>query len=343
MLKQYLALKEGLDLVNFSQIYPGFHRYSFSLYDEKKVIIDGKEQPYDERFIGNTTINYEGVQIAIWNMEYPVDDLQVFTSKLVHEMFHAYQTDQGETRFPNEFCGLSYRYTQDNLADKFFETKILIEAYLEASKEKFNIFLNLRHKRSENYKEEVNYESGIETIEGTARFVEINALSQLNKTKAEKEISRIINTLRNINQYIPIRKISYEVGALIQLTAEKLGIAYELNITGNKKSLFESFRLYPLQSISVSFDNKNIHEVISRHQNNCKLKIDKFFETNPTKISSGKIVGFDPMNTFKYENKYYFEYFVRISTESGEKNYFGTSCAVESDNPNEVNLFVKNG
>lgn len=52
-------------------------------------------------FCANTSIVYEGEQIAIWNVtdELPTTKL---VSKIVHEMFHGYQTLQGWNCFADE-------------------------------------------------------------------------------------------------------------------------------------------------------------------------------------------------------------------------------------------------
>ena len=44
-----------------------------------------------DAFCANTSIVYEGEQIAIWMVQEDLDE-SVLTSKIVHEMFHGYQS-----------------------------------------------------------------------------------------------------------------------------------------------------------------------------------------------------------------------------------------------------------
>lgn len=54
-----------------------------------------------EEFLANTAICYQGRLIAIWCLSEEMD-LDILASKIIHEMFHAYQMECGESRFPEE-------------------------------------------------------------------------------------------------------------------------------------------------------------------------------------------------------------------------------------------------
>ena len=68
LLTLYHAVAEQLDRLDFAALYPGYHRYPFALYDEEQVCLEGQLFPWDDRFLGNTSIEYEGRRIAIWSV-----------------------------------------------------------------------------------------------------------------------------------------------------------------------------------------------------------------------------------------------------------------------------------
>lgn len=86
----YELVSTKLDKINFDSLTTGFKRYRFALYDNAKVYLENDEIPVNNRFLGNTNIDYEGEQIAIWNVANENEDLDtdLFVSNIVHEMFH---------------------------------------------------------------------------------------------------------------------------------------------------------------------------------------------------------------------------------------------------------------
>ncbi len=51
--------------IEFNKLWKGFNRYKFALYDDEKVYFGSEETKVDNRFIGNTAIDYDGEMIAI--------------------------------------------------------------------------------------------------------------------------------------------------------------------------------------------------------------------------------------------------------------------------------------
>ncbi|XMB72795.1 hypothetical protein RJI07_02525 [Mycoplasmatota bacterium WC30] len=336
----YNEIEKKIQILDFNKLYPGFKPYDFALYNKDGVILKDKVIPFDERFIGNTTIKFENNNIAIWNLDYPVEDVDIFTSKIVHEMFHAFQIDKNEKRFPDEFKGILYDYNEENLSWKFKETQLLVEAYKEESLIKFNNFIGSRKCRSEKHKLLVDYEAGIETIEGMANFTEISVLKQLSLDKMEESIQKLLDYLQKSENYIPIRKISYQIGALIILTAEKLDLKYSKLITDNEEFVYQWFNLnqeFDKDSLDVyDFDNSFIIDYNLR----LKKKIEEFILGDFEVISNIKLTGFDPMNTFKYKKYLIFEHFARIKDINSERNIIGFSCAKLDQKNNVVQIYI---
>ena len=101
LLTLYHAVAEQLDRLDFAALYPGYHRYPFALYDEEQVCLEGQLFPWDDRFLGNTSIEYEGRRIAIWSVALDPQPPVALAANMAHEMFHCFQFDEGERRFPD--------------------------------------------------------------------------------------------------------------------------------------------------------------------------------------------------------------------------------------------------
>ncbi len=341
MKKIYDLIVSRLEKIDFGMLYPKFHCFSFALYNKDQVLFDGVFYPYDERFIGNTTIEFNEKQIAIWNMDYSINDIDVFTSKIVHEMFHAFQIEQAESRFPSEIDGLFYDYNPINLSQKIKETECLIKAFQNKSISFIDEFHSRRNKRNTEFSLEGNYEAGIETIEGTARFVELKTLGILDSTLQKKEIDKILINLSNYRNYIPIRKVSYDIGALYLLTCDLFNMKLDTNIPENNTPIIiqhsEKAKSYP-EHVDIIEDVKIMTEEYATI--NAK-KVFDFMKTASFKIKA-KIVGFDPMNTIRSEEFLLFEHFVRIEVDGKQENIFGTACAKTIKGLSIVDLFIAN-
>jgi hypothetical protein len=80
----YEQVRKRVELIDFHQVYEGFHSFPFALYNQKDVYLADKVIPRDESFFGNTAIAYEGSYLAIWNLEMsPIEDYDRLTSKIV--------------------------------------------------------------------------------------------------------------------------------------------------------------------------------------------------------------------------------------------------------------------
>lgn len=84
---------------------------------------------------------------------------------------------------------------------------------IQDSSEDFNKLISLRKLRSDRFVYEYDYESRIEQIEGTANYVELSALSQLNPRKAETGWEKLYEDIVNPDKYFPTRVITYYTGA----------------------------------------------------------------------------------------------------------------------------------
>jgi len=212
---QYIQVNEAISSLDLGRIWPGFKPLKFALYNDEKCFFDGHYIEKTDVFCANTSIVYEGEHIAIWMVQEDLDN-SVLTSKIVHEMFHGYQSIMGWNCWPNELEALyNYKYDTENLSLKLRENELLL-----ALSDRFDEFalrelLELRKLRSIKYPYEFSYESKVEEIEGTANYVEWQVLRQLDEIRANALIEQMRAVMTKPEYLFPIRISSYFTGALM--------------------------------------------------------------------------------------------------------------------------------
>jgi hypothetical protein len=326
----YQSIKGKIKSLDFDKIYKGFKPFDFALYTDDFVVLKDQIIKYDNRFIGNTAIMYEGDYLAIWKIESIFVHFNIITSKIVHEMFHAYQYKCEEKRFPNEFFGLGYKYEKYNIATKYDETKFLLQAIEEEDMTSLLKFITLREKRRSEYEFDLLYEEGIETVEGTAKYVELQVLSQLSLNDYQKVYDEIKNNIKNIKNYIPIRWISYDIGCLILMAKDRFNIEFKAEIgteTNNIYNLifsdYQAIDFYHANTIlDLSFLDQYYQSIVD--------SINKVLISNPKIHQCDQVIGFDPLNSFRIDKYIYYRHFVMIKQQ-------GKDVFIHNESVGEVN------
>lgn len=308
----YYEIELKLNKLDFDNIWPGFSRTDFALYDKKKVILKEQEIPYDNRFLGNTSIDFNGSKLAIWHVEdVKNEDSIILASNIVHEMFHTYQLLNGEVRFPNDLKGLDYPSDLGNFEIKNKEHKLLASCFdEEQTKEeklkKFEKIVALRKFRREKYGDEISYEFQIETIEGSAEYCGSKALQRLSNNLYEKRVNDYKNNLLyNSELLFDVRRMAYYSGTLFLILLDDLKINVVKKITGQNKTIFEEVsKKVNLEMKNnatngeMEFESKYLNFVTKR-----KEKFKKYFAQDyKTVDTDATIVGYDPMNMTKENN-----------------------------------------
>ena len=213
--KLYQKVREAISALDFGRIWPGFASLKFALYDDEKCFFDGRFVEKTDAFMANTSIVYEGEQIAIWKVQEELE-ISVLTSKIVHEMFHGFQTMKGWTCWPDEMEAL-YRYTYNagNLSLKLRENELLLQILDHFDEASYRELLAHRKLRSGKYPYEFAYESKVEESEGTANYVEWQVLRQLSEEKAAALTEHMRAVMTRPEYLFPIRISSYYTGALM--------------------------------------------------------------------------------------------------------------------------------
>ncbi|MBQ3938359.1 MAG: hypothetical protein II724_03345 [Clostridia bacterium] len=211
----YRQVKESVSALDLGRIWPGFSPLKFALYDEKRCFFDGHWVEKTGDFLANTSIVYNGEQIAIWMVQEELKP-SVLTSKLVHEMFHGYQRAAGWDLGLNELEALyRYEYKAENLCVKLRENELLLTLMGGFDADAFSELLAHRKRRSIDFPYEYAYESKVEEIEGTANYVEWQVLRQLDEAEANALAARMRAQLTAPERLFPVRISGYFTGALM--------------------------------------------------------------------------------------------------------------------------------
>lgn len=221
-------------------LWAGFKIYPYAIYDSSNyyLVTDSKitdlesltptiyRGKTDERFVGNTAIAYDERFIAIWDAKTTGEiKSEQLTAMIIHEMFHAFQSEKGEKRFPNELLGISYPLTVDYLMMRHRERSYLLKACTAENKtlqlKLLAQFFQLRIQRQQHLGEYLDYEKAIESVEGTAVYVEFKALQKL--TANGTSLAEYLKGYHTISkEQLNIRLSSYNQGLLLSLIADRL-------------------------------------------------------------------------------------------------------------------------
>lgn len=313
LMHAYQAVNKILNHINFGDLYPNFKKYKFALYNQNAVCFDGNLMPYDEQFCANTSIEYQGEYIAIWDMDYETDfDAEILASDMIHEMYHCFQYESGESRFPDDLKLLNYPSDLQNYLNKYQENQQLAKAFSGNDKKALKRFFEIRNFRFDKHKEDIKEEFKVETIEGMAEYIGLKALAMINKTKYEQILADYIQKLTNdIPLLFDIRRISYFTGAVFYLTLEKMN--RKLNNDFNELTVFEQNILFDGRFFD-SLENPEIQAQYQKIKTNKKTKISKHLESSLYIEYSAKICGYDPMNMFRSGNLIFCSHFIFLQS-----------------------------
>ena len=328
MWELYKQLSERLNQINFELIWPGFKRYEFAIYTSEKVQFDNNEIPWDDRFIGNTSINYDGNYVAIWNVEHDFmnndsRDIDILAANIVHEMFHAYQQENGEKRLPKDLVTIKYPNNIENFNLKYEENKLLADAFeqqdLVKKRTLFNYFCGIRQKRESLIGTMCECEYLTETAEGMAEYAGMLALKMLSQSKYTSKFMTYVKLLRDFTEVqLNIRKISYYSGSIILLTANDMNINIAHSISNETKTVFGIISQFfsPKLPDNLYYEHK-IKTVMEEIKSLNEKEVEQFLEQKRIKQNGDfYISGYDPMNMFRVDNYILCKTFVRLTDES---------------------------
>lgn len=340
MRKIYQEVLRTIKSLDFNLIYPNFKRYQFALYNKETIYLETESIPYQEKFIGNTAITYQNEEIAIWFLENTNMHVDVLSSKIIHEMFHCFQKDNHETRWANEMDALNYRYDEQNITIKHQEVAYLIKAFEKVSINDFNLFAKTRNLRAKNYSVEVAYEKQIETIEGMATYIELKTLKMLNLHYYEKNISEITDYLKQKENLLNVRLYAYYTGVLIQLNCDQFRININHKIGEEVKALFDLTKSHlKLDTFKPTIKSINLG-FLTVFKSKREETVQGLLKQTTKTLYPDKIIGLDPMNTYKVNKHVVFNHFVMVQLGEAKQTIMGKSVGKFNAKGELINLKI---
>lgn len=262
--KIYFEIQNYIDKLDFSKLWSGFEPLKFALYTDDECFLDGHYISKTSEFLANTCIEYQGERVAIWYLQQEMDPI-VLTSKIVHEMFHGFQSMRGECCFPDELDALrNYNYNATNLDLKLAESHLLCSLSQQFDSDVYAQLLGMRKYRAENFSYEYHYEVCIEQMEGSADFVELMCLKQLSTDLFEQRLLAMKQRITDANKLLPIRIVCYDIGALLLYVLMQNSIAFD-----------DSFSSTPIGESLL----QGVTPQYCKSQYSTKEAIDKFYDS----------------------------------------------------------------
>ncbi|MCH4565836.1 peptide ABC transporter permease [Bacillus sp. ES1-5] len=328
-------IKKDVSIELLNTLWPSFNRAAFALYDDEHVYVfhhplflkdDGEYAilKWDDQFKGDTLILFKDYPTAIVNMNRYKDYESLF-AVVVHELFHCYQYLNKESRFPNESLGFLYPILEENIELRNNERMCLYDAvHCKSQAERNNYikqFIELRKQRARFIKEEfITYECMVESIEGPAWYVEMNAYNTVCKNDESE-------TLRKYSGFIldayeanyNIRKSCYSSGMLLCLLLDEIHPEWRMRFFNSDKSLYSFLK----QNINVdlSFNNeiaisKETKQILHFVQNERDKDFKQFYKEKGYHlyiVGDIKLNSFNPMNVKLNKNKVLHKTFLSVS------------------------------
>lgn len=317
----YHRVKEALSLLDFNAIWPGFEPLKFALYDNEKCFYDGRFIEKTDEFCANTSILFHGEQIAVWMMQEQLE-VPVLASKIVHEMFHGFQNLNGWDCMPNEMKALfRYNYDAVNLTLKMRENELLLSLLESYDLDRFNELVSIRKLRSIKFPYEFEYECRVEEVEGTANYVEWQALKQLDENRASALTRRMRELMLKPEYLFPIRVSCYFTGALMINTLRDAG-RYEFECPRRPLMLSVVEEYVPLEYSFSNEDTRSIavSEAISAFNEETEAIVAAALENNDIVLKGPyELIGVNVYNARFYKGFITSTYFLMYSDgkESG--------------------------
>ncbi|HHX19311.1 MAG TPA: hypothetical protein GX728_02595 [Clostridiaceae bacterium] len=353
LLDTYQKLEERLAKLDFASLWPRFAKPSYALYTDESMCFDGELLPKPDHFYGNTAIEYEGKMIAIWMLkseQIETDtDLDRLTARIVHEMFHVFQMENGESRFPNDLELIAFpldaklvalAYRENDLLGQFADMMKTVSTTSGDNLQEQRLDAMTTLRRMAEIRNEMRTLSDgatinewrVETLEGIAEHVGFKALRQLNGELAAKEIDVYVEYLRKATDAIDHRGRGYHTGLFLPLLAETAELDFDRNFT-MKKTLWELFeqqivaatgKINVRELILTDEELERAHATVDRERRRRADILNSFQTKFPVeKPVQASICGYDPMNFMRVDDYLISTSFLMIDQEGEKRRLMG--------------------
>ncbi|NLW21374.1 MAG: hypothetical protein GXY84_08410 [Clostridiales bacterium] len=322
LLNAWQAINSRLAGLDFGAVWPGSEPFGFALYNREFMCLDGQMARRDGRFFGNTAIRLEDRVIAIWSLDEEARDWDALVASLAHEMFHAHQITAGESRYPEDLKLLQYPQHLRAYELKAAENALLAEPARTGKEalERLAAIKALRRARKELLGEHLLQEYRAETIEGSAVYAELRALTQLNITQYDNRIADCRAKLSVPGPLLfDIRRCAYYTGALLIDLAVQAGLEGFQIVGREERTLFELMEAGIQDDAAPDIpENTAVEARMKDYTDSVRAQIDGFLEGGPAwQETPANIVGYDPMNMIRREDLLLVKTIVMLDTGQG--------------------------
>ncbi|MFD3155587.1 hypothetical protein ACFIJ5_01805 [Haloimpatiens sp. FM7330] len=325
---------------NLNIYWPNFNKLPIALYNNKKVFLINHKNPpksftnennvfigpWDSRFTGNTAISLNNYITGILNITIitPLTSFEKIYSLVIHELFHGVQIINKDKRFVQEMIYIQYPILRDNIELRNREREYLLRSVFEKDgqiqKQLIGMFKFCREKRKKYIGEYINYELAVESIEGTATYVEYKAFSDVSCLSDEYILSKFIQKLEVDNTILSNLRIScYSSGAALCILLDDLCPNWKGEYTKSSLYLYDFFiNKVRSKEIVVKIDDYSCTKYLIKKDGEYKQKeFEKFNNKDGFKIIlKGNMVleGTDPINIIVSDNMILHKHFIKFIT-----------------------------
>ena len=231
-------------------------------------------------------------------------------ANMAHEMFHCFQFDEGERRFPDDLRLLNAPVEPDFYRLKLAENRALAAACRTGEKEELLRFAALRNERARRFPHVTAEEWKTETIEGTAETVCLRALRVLDPTRYTETRERYLAKLENeLPLLFDARRLCYYTGTVLCLALEQLGLPLRNEFTG--ATLYE--QNCPTETLCADApEEAALTALFTEHIQKQQALIEAHRQAHAFIPCEAAICGYDPMNMFRVGQQLYCSHFLFI-------------------------------
>lgn len=343
----------------------GFEPVAFAFYNKEQVYLynhpNYKTQElnysllrWNNQFSGDTLILFEDYPTAIVDMDLH-ENVEDLYSIIVHELFHGYQFVKGDERFPDELLVLTYPLSLNNIELRNQERHYLYLSVMastaEERKESLERFIAIREQRENLFGEFVINEYLVETLEGPAWYVELNAYAKKSTLPNDKVLQKYSAYLIDeIESNLHIRRSCYSSGLFICLLMDEISSEWQADFMESNLTLYAFFKQFmdkeimPLEKLTISKKTEAIMKLVVTAR---EKEFEAFNNQNGYHIfieGDIRTTGFNPMGIIGGADKLLHNGYLKIKINHAEYFIQQPVISYYTDtiyNINKLHLFLE--